>query len=208
MFVQMINVFENVPFHRAGYRYVVNETATRSNFSMNPMKERRTHPPKMNYILTQPYPARVRTHHHPKLLRHQKHAQHLAHARQPTAVDLAHVHRLCLQKLLEEDTVMRVFPGCDADAVWSEGASDGGVAENVVWGCGFFDKPVSEQCKYQRGTVLVGEGNLPRLNGLQTLDILHCFVHSPHLIRVNHQHRSRRTRVLPPQSLSIEISRL
>ena len=54
-----------------------------------------------------------------KLGSHEQYTQYLTNPRQPTRVDLHNIDRLCLQQLLEQHPIMRVFPRRHADAIRS-----------------------------------------------------------------------------------------
>lgn len=83
-----------------------------------------------------------------KFGRHQHNSHDLVEPAETTSVDLDVIERLGLQELLEHDAVLAVFAGGDLDVVFLEGGADGGVAEDVVGGGGFFDEE-----RFERGEV-------------------------------------------------------
>lgn len=73
-----------------------------------------------------------------------------------------------LQELFEHDSVLTHFAGCDADGAVGcvgEGFADGGVAEDVVGGGGFFDEPGLELGEFLH--VLDGFGDGPNLDNVR-----------------------------------------
>ena len=54
---------------------------------------------------------------------------------------MADVDGVRLQELFEDDAVLAHLACGDEDLVGGEGGADGGVAEDVVGGGGFFDEP-------------------------------------------------------------------
>src|SRR5258705_4010784 len=90
-------------------------------------------------VLAEADSARVRTDRHPELRREQDHGQHLVHAAEPAAVELADVDRAKLEQLLEHDAVLHVLPRGDANR--SDRLADATVAEDVVGARRLFDPP-------------------------------------------------------------------
>src|SRR5437588_9774046 len=91
------------------------------------------------YVLAQPDTARMRTYRNPELGREQQHRQHLVHAAQPAAIDLTELDRLGLHQLLEDDAVLALLAGRDADRGHRLG--DRRVAQHVVRAGRLFDPP-------------------------------------------------------------------
>lgn len=76
-----------------------------------------------------------------KLGGHQQNGENLAHTSEADGVDLADIDGLRLEKLLEDHPVVCMFASRDADAVWLESLSDGGMTEDIIWGGGFLYEP-------------------------------------------------------------------
>src|SRR5207302_8783180 len=81
-------------------------------------------------ILAEADAGGMRADRHAELRSHEQDGEYLVRATEAAIVELAEVDRFRLQELLEHDSVVRVLAGRDADG--TDGATDRGVAENVV----------------------------------------------------------------------------
>ena len=100
---------------------------------------------KMLDVLAEADAAGVWADRHAELGCHQDDRQDLVHASDTAGVDLAHVDRSRLEELLEEDSVLDVLPGGDADR--RDGLTDPGMSEDVVRARRFLDPPGVELAK-------------------------------------------------------------
>src|SRR5687768_12762606 len=96
-------------------------------------------------VFAQSDTACMRTHRYAELLRHQQDGQDLINSAQTATVDLAERNRPRLHQLLEQHTVLTVFPGCHPDG--GDRSSDRRVAEDIVRARGLFDPPWVEARK-------------------------------------------------------------
>src|SRR5262245_29204912 len=120
--VQVIDVFDHAPFHRASYRDVVEHR-------------------EMLHVFAQADAARVRTDGNPELRRHEDDREVLVDAAETAAVDLTEVDGLRLKQLFEDDAVRAVLAGRDADADLTHRFCDRRVAQDVVWTRRLLDPP-------------------------------------------------------------------
>ena len=95
----------------------------------------------MNDVLAQTHTSGVRADRDAELGRHQQNGENLAHTSEADGVDLADVDGFSLEKLLEDHPVVCVLAGRDANTIWLESISNGGMPEDIVWSRGFLDEP-------------------------------------------------------------------
>lgn len=75
-----------------------------------------------------------------KFCRHQHHSHDFVQTAKTTCIHLDIIQRLSLQELLEHDAILAVLARGDFNVVLAKGGADGGVAEDVIGGGGFFDE--------------------------------------------------------------------
>jgi hypothetical protein len=139
----MVGKFEDIPFHRARYRDIVDQasggqpTLLRTGYGREMGDQ-----PQMNNVFAQAHAPGVRADGDAELGGHQQDRENLTHTSEADGIDLADVDGFGLEKLLEDHPVVRVLASCDADTVWLESLSDSSVAEDIVGSSGLFDEPI------------------------------------------------------------------
>ena len=92
-------------------------------------------------VLAEPDAAGVRTDRNPELRREEEHGERFVHSPDPAGVQLAHVDGVGLEQLLEDDAVLDVLSGRDADR--RDLAPDARVTQDVVGARRLLDPPGS-----------------------------------------------------------------
>lgn len=138
MLVQMVDIFQDVPFHRSRYGNVINQTE-RSVTKMEP--DCRFSLPQMNHIFAQTHTSSMWTNDHTKFSRHQQHAQNLTNTRKTTRVNLTNINSLSLQQLFEHHSIMSVFSRRHSNPVRLQCFANGRMSEDIIWSSWLFNKP-------------------------------------------------------------------
>lgn len=105
----------------------------------------------MNDIFTETNTAGMWAHRYAKFLRHQKYAQNLADSSKSARVNLAHIDRLRLEKLLEYHSIVSMLACCNTDTMGRESFTDGCMSENIIRCRRLLDEPVENG----QGTVVL-----------------------------------------------------
>src|SRR4051794_33164813 len=104
----------------------------------------------------------MRAHRDAELCRHEDDRKALVHAAEPAAVNLTEVNRLGLEQLLEDDPVLRVFDGRDADG--ADASRNRGMPQHIVWTARLLDP---EQVEIgERAHALHRLADIPALVGI------------------------------------------
>jgi len=159
----------------------------------------------MNDMLAQTHTPGMRADRDTKLGGHQQNSEHLTHTSEADGVNLADVDGFSLEQLLEDHPVMCMFACRDANTIWLESLSDGGMTEDIVWSSGLFNEPGGRRSEWPRGK---SRSPVPGLNFSQAFGVLDRLIHLPNLVRVNHQYRTRRSSIFSLQSWAVRIQRL
>lgn len=158
----------------------------------------------MNDVLAQTHTSRMGTDGNSKLGSHQQNGKDLTYTSEADGVNLADVDSFGLEKLLKDHPVVCMFAGRDANPIRLEGLSDGRMAEDIIRSSRFLDEPRKWILERTCGSSV---HPIPRLDLSQAAGVLNRLVHLPYLVRIDHQHCTRRSSILSLQLWAIRITR-
>src|SRR6218665_421896 len=113
------------------------------------------------------YAASVWTYWDTIFVSHKDDRKHLVYPTDTASIDLAELNCAGHEKLLENDTILALFTGCNTDSVWRQCFRNLEVSKNIIRTCRLF---------YPQ-----------RLEINQSLHMFDCFINAPFLVGVNHQ---------------------